>query len=259
MCLYNNVLLTSWNSSKRPVIQVDQHYLEAAYSQCTYIEGHLIPKPVFESSCKVYSTQHVEVLSSAQKVQVHLNRVSITIIREAHLPDVHKWDSKTHDGIDDPNQKSQIITNYACHNLSHSSQYLSRRSALEILTMITAKIWITEVIFAGGQMRKSRYGDGSTFGCYPVSVFSFSHPWIAGRLKWCWYWCIWPACRWSFLMHWICWTVAVSITEQLCDLVVLMIAYIEWWFDDSLWVPFLTIYSTRCCSRSDPQLKRGIM
>jgi len=94
----------------RQVYQVNYNSIEAA----NRLDGHRsglrkiinvsrsmtsLYRVLVTTSCKIYSTEHVEVLHSAQTVLAHLNLVSITIFRDAHLLDVDESDKTTHYAI----------------------------------------------------------------------------------------------------------------------------------------------------------------
>jgi hypothetical protein len=127
---------------------------------------------------------------------------------------------------------------------SHRCRIMSGSSTtLMTPTMTHAKMYGLRVGIVGGVwVWKSRYGDGITFGCFLVSLFSSSLLWISARYKWHWHGFydlrISVNGRWSFAVHRIHRKVTLSGTDRLWDLWVLTIAYVERLFD--YFLPFIS-------------------
>jgi len=83
----------------------------------------------------------------------------------------------------------------------------------------------------GGWVRKSGYGDGITFRCFLVSLFSSSLLWITARYKWRWHWFL-PSTNGGAVAP--CARSAqrspLSCSDRWWDLWVLTIAYVGWLF-----------------------------
>jgi len=148
---------------------------------------------------------------------------------------------------------------------SHRCRIMSGSSTtLMTPTMTHAEMYGLPVGMVGGVwVWKSRYGDGITFGCFLVSLFSSSLLWISARYKWrrhgIYHLRISVNGRWSFPVRQIDRKVTLLGTDRLWDLWVRTIAYVERLFDWFLFISFLSYSCTGLCNPGGLHLKRGIM
>jgi len=99
--------------------------------------------------------------------------------------DVDYCDPTTHDAIDVYDQGSQKAMTDDGIRSSHRWQVPNRSSTtLTISTMTYAAIRATGMMVVEAWVGMSRYGDGITFGCFLVSLFSSALLWISARYKW---------------------------------------------------------------------------
>jgi len=155
-------------------------------------------------------------------------------------------------------------TNDAGSGSSHRCQVMSGSSiTLTIPTMTYAEIRTTGMMVVGAWVWKWRYGDGITFGCFLVCLFSSSLLWISAQCKWRRHGFLPPSesvkWRWSFPVHRIHREVTLSDTNRLWNIWVHTIAYVERLFDCFLSISFLSYSCTGLCSPGGLHLKRGIM
>jgi len=100
--VYQEVLPTSQKYAERQVYQVDQVPTEAARREGNHEVDQMVTEADFQrrlpsqchlpmtTGCKIDSPEHAEALHRAQTALAHLNLVTITIFREAHLLDVNE-------------------------------------------------------------------------------------------------------------------------------------------------------------------------
>jgi len=171
-----------------------------------------------------------------------------------------KLDATSHDAIDEYHQWSQKATTDGGSGSSHRCQVTSGSSTtLTISTKTYTEIQAMGMMVVGAWVRKSRYGDGITFGWFLVSLFCSALLWISARYKWHRHGFLPPAngggvslCTGSAERS------PLSCIDRLWDLWVHTIAYVGWMvsFFVSLFFPFL-LYGL--CSPGGLRLKRGIM
>ena len=117
-------------------------------------------------------------------------------------------------------------------------------------------IQATGMMVVGGWVRKLRYGDGITFGCFVVSLFSSSLLWITAQYKWHQRGFLPPAnaggvspCTGSAER------LPLSCTDRLWDLWVRTVAYVGWLFHSLFPFRFLfsgTVYAAQeVCAKGE--------